>query len=136
MKINCFFLLVVTLLFVACEKHSAVISKLSGCDSLVITFNLANGDSVINRVETTNKNAIEKLKNFLIGKQTRQKQCGFDGNMVFFNNGEPVLPVSFQYSIDTCRRFFYSLDNKTFSTKMSNEAVDFFKSLSENRSWY
>jgi hypothetical protein len=119
-----------------CTGGSAVGSKLSGCDSLVITFNVANGDSVISRLETTNKKAIEKLSGFLSGKQTRQRVCGFDGNMVFFNNGEPVLPVSFQYSIDTCRRFLYSLDNKTFSTKMSNEAVDFFKSLSENRSWY
>jgi hypothetical protein len=119
-----------------CTGGSAVGSKLSVCDSLVITFNVANGDSVISRLETTNKKAIEKLSGFLSGKQTRQMVCGFDGNMVFFYSGEPVLPVSFQYTIDSCRRFLYTLDNKTFSTKMSNEAVDFFKSLVVGRNWY
>ena len=125
-----------TLFLFSCGKQSAISKKLSGSDSLVITFNAPNSDSILSMVTTTEKKAIRKLSGFLNGKATEPKDCGYDGNMVFYQNGSEVLPVIFTYSIDSCHRFLFGLDNKTMSTKMSKEAADFLKSLAEGRGWY
>lgn len=120
----------------SCGKQSAISKKLSGSDSLVITFNVPDSDSVLKMVSTTEKNAIRKLSGFLNGKTTGQDQCGYDGNMLFYKKGSQVLPVVFKYSSDSCRRFLFELDNKVMSTKMNNEATGFLKSLAEGRGWY
>lgn len=128
--------IIVAVFLFSCGNQSAISKKLSGGDSLVITFNVADSDSILNIVSTTEKKAIRKLAGFLNGKTTEQKDCGFDGNMIFYQNGLPILPVVFKYSLDSCRWFRFGLDNKTMSTKMSNEAADFLKSLAEGRGWY
>jgi len=130
------FLSLMPFVLIACSKSSAVSKKLSGADSLVITFNVPNGDSVINRVATTDAKAIKKLSGYLGGKELKEQNCGFDGNMTFFKSGEALLPVVFQYNVDSCRRFIFSLEGKTIYSKMSNEVVDFLKSLGEGRNWY
>lgn len=128
--------IIVTLILFSCGNKSVISKKLSGSDSLVITFNVPDSDSIMNRVSSTDKKAIRKLSGFLNGKATEQKECGYDGNMVFYQNGSEVLPVVFKYSLDSCRRFLFELDNKVMSTKMSNEAVNFLKSLGEGKGWY
>lgn len=115
---------------------SAVGKKLRGCDSLVITFNAPNSDSVINVVSTTETNAISKLARFVDGKPAEQFKCGYDGNMIFFKGGRQVLPVVFKYSEEGCRHFLFDLDNKVMSCQMSNEAVDFLKSLAAGNNTY
>jgi hypothetical protein len=130
------FSVIVAVSLFSCGNPSAISKKLSGSDSLVITFNVADGDSVLNIVSTTEKNAIRKISGFLDGKSTGQDQCGYDGNMKFYKNGSQVLPVIFKYSNDSCRQFLFEVDNKVMSTKMSNEAVEFLKSLVEGRGWY
>lgn len=128
--------IIVSVLLFSCGNQSAVSKKLSGTDSLVITFNVPDSDSIINAVSSTDKKAIRKLSGFLNGKATEQKECGYDGNMKFYQNGSVVLPVVFKYSLDSCRRFLFELDNKVMTTKMNNEAVSFLKSLGEGRGWY
>ena len=139
------FSVIVGVFLFSCGNPSAISKKLSGSDSLVITFNVADSDSVLNMVSTTEKNAIRKLSGFLNGKSTGQEQCGYDGNMKFYKNGVEVLPVIFKYSNDSCRQFLFELparlihsggDNKVMSTSMSNEATGFLKSLAEGRGWY
>ena len=120
----------------SCVNHSAVSKKLSDSDSLVITFNVPNSESVIKTVNTTEKKAIRKLAGFMNGKKGEEAVCGFDGNMTFYSKGEVLLPVIFQYNEEGCRRFLFDLDNKVMNTKMSNEAVEFLKSLSEGRNMY
>src|SRR5436190_9226043 len=66
----------------SCGKPSAVSKKLSGSDSLVITFNMPNSDSVRGMVNTTGKNAIRKLTHFLEGKNTMEYKCGYNGSMI------------------------------------------------------
>lgn len=129
------FLVLVAPIVLSCGK-SAISKKLSGCDSLVITFNVPDSDSVINIINTTETKAIQKLARYLNGKPAANKECGFDGNMLFFKGGRQVLPVVFKYSADSCRYFLFDLDNKVVSTKMSNEAASFLKSLAEGRGWY
>lgn len=130
------FCIIVAVFFFSCGNQSAISKKLSGSDSLVITFNIPDSDSVLNIVSTTEKNAIRKLSGFLNGKSTGQSQCGYDGNMKFYRNGSQVLPVIFKYSNDSCRHFLFELDNKVMSTSMSNEASGFLKSLVEGKGWY
>ena len=115
----------------SCGSKSAISKKLSGSDSLVITFNVPNSDSVIKTVSTTEKKAIRKLTGFMNGKKGEEGICGFDGNMIFYSKGEILLPVVFQYNEEGCRHFLFEMDNKVMNTKMSNEAVDFLKSLSD-----
>jgi hypothetical protein len=134
MKIIC--CIVVSVFLFSCGNQSAISKKLSGSDSLVITFNVADSDSVLNIVSTTEKNAIRKLSAFLNGKTIRQDQCGYDGNMKFYKNGLEVLPVIFKYNSDSCRRFLFELDNNVMSTSMSEEAKAFLKNLSGRKNQY
>ncbi len=125
----------VIILLVSCSS-SAVGKKLKGCDSLVVTFNAPNSDSVINVVSTTETKAISKLARFVDGKPSEQYKCGYDGNMIFFKGGRQVLPVVFKYSEEGCRHFLFDLDNKVISSRMSNEAVDFLRSLATGSNTY
>ncbi|MBM3415381.1 MAG: hypothetical protein FJY20_02830 [Bacteroidetes bacterium] len=129
------FVVAVWILLLSC-RNSAITKKLKGSDSLVITFNAPNSDSVINTVSTTETKAIQKLARFLDGKPSDKKDCGFDGNMLFFKAGIQVMPVVFKYSKTDCRQFTYDLDNTVMKTGMSNEAADFLKSLAEGKNWY
>jgi len=128
--------IIVSVFLFACGNQSAVSKKLTGADSLVITFNVPDSDSVIKTVSTTEKKAIRKLASFMNGKKAEDGLCGFDGNMIFYSKGETLLPVIFQYSEEGCRHFLFEMDNKVMNTKMSNEAVDFLKSLSGGTSMY
>jgi hypothetical protein len=130
------FSVIVAVFLFSCGNPSAISKKLSGSDSLVITFNVPNTDSVINIVSATDKKAIRKLTGFLDGKKAEKPKCGFDGNMIFFNNGEIMQTVIFQYNVDSCRNFLFEIENKVMSTTMSNEASAFLKSLSSGRNWY
>src|SRR5690349_9811706 len=115
--------IILTAFLFSCGNQSAISKKLSGSDSLVITFNAPNSDSVIKTVSTTEKKAIQKLAGFMNGKKVGESECGFDGNMIFYSKGETLLPVIFQYSEESCRHFLFEMDNKVMNTKMSNEAV-------------
>lgn len=110
--------------------------KLKGCDSLVINFNHQGSDSVFKSVNTTERKAIRKLLQYVDSKEAEQYKCGYDGTMTFYIQGKLVLPVVFKYSEDGCRHFLFDEDNKLRSTKMSNEAASFLKSLAQGKDWY
>lgn len=120
----------------SCGKRSAVSKKLSGCDSLVITFTAPNIDSAISIQTTTEKKAIRKLAGFLGGKQVSVSDCGFDGHMIFYKNGQQVMPVVFKFSEDTCRYFLFTPEQEAVTTRISNEGVDLLKSLKGGKNWY
>jgi len=122
-------------LLLSCN-NSSLSKKLKGSDSLVISFNYPNTDSVVQTVNTTERKAIRRLLQFVDSKETEQYKCGYDGTMTFFIQGKLVLPVVFKYSEEGCHHFLFDEDNKLRSTKMSNEAADFLKSLAEGKSWY
>ncbi len=134
MKTTALFLVAIFLF--SCGKQSAINKKLSGSDSLVITFNVPGSDSIINKVSTTEKKAIRKITGFLDGKKGVDYQCGFDGNMIFYRQGEILLTVIFQYRDQSCRYFLFDLDNKVMTHSMSNEAAALIKSLAEGKNWY
>ena len=125
----------IILIITAC-KNSAVAKKLSGADSLVITFNIPNSDSVIKTVSTTENNAISKIVDFTDGKPAKEFKCGYDGNLIFFSKGQVLLPVVFKYKEANCRHFIFELNGKLMSVKMNNEAADFLESLEEGKTYY
>lgn len=124
------------LFFTACNNSSAVGKKLKGCDSLVITFNAPGSDSIHNMISTTDTRAIQKLGRYLDGSPAENKECGFDGNILFFKAGKQVMPAVFQFRNDGCRFFTFDLDNTVMKNTMSNEAASFLESLSAGRNWY
>ncbi len=128
---------IITLLFFAsCSQNSAVSKKLSGCDSLVVNFYAAQSDSVTRSVATAEKKAIRRLAEFVSAKETEQFKCGYDGSLHFFEKGKMVSDVSFKFSDEGCRHFLLDVEGKLSSTKMSNEAADFLKSLAEGKDIY
>lgn len=124
------------LLVLASCGSSGISKKLAGCDSLVITFNAPNKDSIIHQVSTTETKAIQKMAGFLKGEETKFYKCGYDGNMLFFKGGRQIMPVVFKFREEGCQTFVYDLDNKSVSSSMGNEAVSFLKSLLEGKNWY
>jgi hypothetical protein len=133
MRLCCLF---IPLLLLASCNSSSLSNKLKAADSLVIAFNYPNTDSVTKTVNTTERNAIRRLLQFVDSKETEQYKCGYDGTMTFFIQGKLVLPVVFKYSEEGCRHFLFDEDNKLRSTKMNNEAANFLKSLAEGKNWY
>ena len=121
-------------IFSSCSGDSPV--HLSGSDSLVINFNEPQSNSIEKTVNTTEVNAIKKLARFTGGESAPEYKCGYDGNLQFYKNGELSGDISFNYSGENCRHFIQMKEGKLTSTKMSNEAADFLKSLREGRSWY
>ncbi len=115
---------------------SVASKKLAVADSLVITFNVPNSDSVIKTVSTTEKKAIQKFISLVDGKEGKLYKCGYDGNMVFYSKGEIVLPVIFKYTEEGCRHFLFDMDNKVMSTEMTIEGAELLKSLVEGKEWY
>jgi hypothetical protein len=130
-----FFYSFIVLISAGC-KNSPVSKKLSGSDSLVITFNIPNSDSIIKTVSTRENNAIDKVVGFIDGKPAKEFNCGYDGNLIFFSKGQVLLPVVFKYKEADCRHFLFELDGKLMSIKMNNEAADFLESLGEGKIFY
>src|SRR5260221_14776641 len=85
----------IILIITACKNY-AVAKKLSGADSLVITFNIPNSDSVVKTVSTTENNAINKIVDFIDGKPAKEFKCGYDGNLIFFSKGQVLLLESLE----------------------------------------
>jgi hypothetical protein len=136
MKWGClFFVLSIFVLLTACSD-SAVSKKLSGSDSLVISFNAPNSDSTIKTFSATQTNAIRKMAGFIDTKTTREFKCGYDGNLIFYSKGQALLPVIFKYREPDCRHFLFEWEGKTMSTKMSGEAADFLESLEKGSNQY
>ncbi len=126
----------VIILLASCSTNGPAGKKLTGCDSLVISFNAPNSDSIVSMVSTTEKKAIRKLAGFLNGKEAEQYKCGYDGSMVFYKDGQEIMPALFKFSEEGCRHFLFDINNKLTSTRMSNEEVSFLQSLKEGRPWY
>ena len=87
-------------------------------------------------MQATDPAAIRKVIGFIDASPAKESQCGYDGKMFFYEKGQQIQEVDFQMGIDSCRRFTFFLDGKLISTKMNNEAADFFGSLQRGQLWY
>ena len=131
-----FFLCTIVIIASCSNTGSAVDKQLSESDSLIINFTAAPSDAVIKSVTTTEEKAIDKLKQFVDGKEATGFKCGYNGNLMFYSKGKLISNVSFNYAEEGCKHFILTANEKLVSTTMSNEAADFFKSLLEGKDWY
>ena len=133
MKLLSFF--VAMILFTGC-RQSGFMKKYKNCDSLVVSFTAPGTDSIVSTASTTETAAIRKLLGFADGKEVPRASCGFDGNLAFYTQGRLVLPVIFKFRDADCRYFLLEDGNLLHSRAMSNEAVDFLKSLEGGKNYY
>ena len=127
--------LFILLIATACNK-SALQKKLDDANGLTLKFFDANNtDSIIKIVKTTDEKAIEKMTGFVDGKKSENLKCSFTGIMLFTNKGTEIQTINFSTK-NNCEHFFYNIDGKVISTKMSNEAADFLNVLYSGRNFY
>jgi hypothetical protein len=130
-------LLTIIIFLTSCGSSDKGVSKqISGSDSLVINFTAPQSDSVIKSVTTADKKAIDKITRFVDGKEAEEFKCGYNGSLLFFSKEKLLSEVNFNYTEAGCSHFLLSIDRKLVSTVMSNEAIDFLKSLAEGKDWY
>lgn len=115
---------------------SAIRKNFSGTDSLVIHFKDEQAGIVTKTVQTTEGSAIRKVTGFIDASVTETFKCGYDGKMFFFKKGQQIQEVDFKMKDKTCNHFAFMMDGKLMSTKMNNEAIDFFSSLESGQLWY
>ena len=119
---------VILLVFISC-KQSAIRQSFSPADSLVIHFKDEQAGVVTKTVQTAEAKAINRLIEFIDGKETASVDCGYDGKMFFYREGSKIQEVDFKIKNDSCNRFSFLLNEKLVNTKMSGEAADFFDAL-------
>jgi len=123
------------LILISC-KQSAVKQSFSSSDSLVIHFKDEQAGIVIKTIQTTDSKAINRMIDFIDGKESENLNCGFDGKMFFFKDGQRIQEVDFKMNEDSCNHFAFMLDGKLVSKKMKAEAVDFFNALEQGLPFY
>ena len=133
MKWFMFFLL--PLVFISC-KQSAVKQSFSSTDSLVIHFKDEQAGVITKTVQTAESKAINRIIEFIDAKETKQYNCGYDGKMFFYSKGQQIQEVDFEIKNDSCNHFAFQVSGKLISTKMSDEAVDFFDALEKGLPTY
>ena len=129
------FFIFLSLAIVSC-KQSAVKQSFSSADSLVIHFKNEQAGVITKTVQTAESKAINRVIEFIDGKEAKASDCGYDGKMFFYKNGSRVQEVDFKITNDTCNHFAFKLNDKLMSTKVSNEAVDFLNALEQGLPTY
>jgi hypothetical protein len=130
-----FFIFILPLVFISC-KQSVIKQSFSSADSLVIHFKDDAAEIVTKTVQTAESKAINRIIEFIDAKETEQFKCGYDGKMFFYSKGQQIQEVDFKMKSDSCNHFVFLLNGKLTSTKMSDEAVDFFDALEKGLPTY
>jgi hypothetical protein len=123
-------------LFFSSCKQSAVRLSFSAADSLVVHFTDDRTGAVIRTVEATDARAIRRVIEFMDAKETQQFKCGYDGKMIFYSKGEKMQEADFKMKDPECNHFIFLLNGELHSTRMSNEAVNFFNALEKGLPQY
>lgn len=108
----------------------------SSADSLVIHFKNEQAGEITKTVQTAEAKAIQRMIEFIDGKESELFKCGYDGKMFFYGKGQKIQEVDFKMKDKTCNHFSFLLNGKLMSTKMSNEAVDFLNALEKGMPYY
>ena len=132
-----FYLLLIfsPILFFSC-KQSAIKQSFSSADSLVVHFKNEQAGEITKTVQTTDAKAIRRMTEFIDGKESELFKCGYDGKMFFYSKGQRMQEVDFKMKDKACNHFAFLLNGKLMSTKMSDEAVDFFDAMEKGMPYY
>lgn len=132
---NTVLILLTGLFFCSC-KQSVIKQSFSSADSLVIHFKNEQAGEITKTVQTAEAKAIQRMIEFIDGKESELFKCGYDGKMFFYGKGQKIQEVDFKMKDKTCNHFSFLLNGKLMSTKMSNEAVDFLNALEKGMPYY
>ena len=125
------------LLFLFCScKQSAIKQGFASADSVVIHFKDEQAGVITKTVQTAESKAISRIIEFMDTKSTEEFKCGYDGKMFFYNKGEKMQEVDFKMKDRACNHFYFLIDGKPMSTKMSDEAIDFLDALEKGMPYY
>ena len=122
-------------IFFSCTP-SPIEKSFSGTDSVVIFFKNETAGIITKTVQTTEKNAISRIVDFIDKDKTQLFDCGYDGKIYFFDSGKKIQEVDFKVKDKTCNHFAFLLNNRLVSTKMSFEAIDFLTALEKGELFY
>lgn len=128
-------LLFITAIYCSC-KQSAIQQSFSAADSLVIHFKNEQAGVITKTIQTTESKAINKIIDFIDGKETENFKCGYDGKMFFYNKGKQIQEVDFKMSNEVCNHFAFMLNGKLINTSIKSEAVDFLDALEKGLPFY
>lgn len=131
-----FLIILLCSVLISCKDSSVIGKQLSGSDSLEINFNVPGTNNIDKTFTTSESKAINKLIHFVDSKPADANECSYDGNLMFFKAGKLLGDISFNYAVDECHYFIQNVNGTLSSTSMSNEAVNFLKSLAEGKGWY
>jgi hypothetical protein len=121
--------------FFSC-KQSAVKQSFSSADSLVVYFKNEQAGEITKTVQTTDEKAIRRMIEFIDGMESELFKCGYDGKMFFYSKDKKIQEVDFKMKDKACNHFAFLLNGKLMSTKMSDEAVDFFDAMEKGMPYY
>src|SRR5512139_447543 len=107
-----YFLFIPLSLAICSCKQSAVKQSFSSADSLVIHFKDEQAGAVTKTVQTAESKAINRVIEFIDGKETELFKCGYDGKMFFYDNGKQIQEVDFKMKNDSCNHFAFLLNGK------------------------
>lgn len=124
------------LVFISCQTKSVLSKQLDGADSLVINFNISRTDTIARTLNTTEAKAIKKIIQFADQDKTTYLQCGYDGNLVFYERGVIKGDLAINFTAKGCEHFMMRNGEELIATEMNAEAIDFFTSLSQGKAWY
>ena len=130
-----YLIIVLVILFSSCDQ-SAIRQNFSSADSLVVHFKDEQAGVVTKTVQTAESKAINRMIDFIDGKETGQFKCGYDGKMFFYTKGQKIQEVDFKMKNDSCNHFAFLLNGNLLSTKMSGEAIDFLNALEQGMPIY
>lgn len=125
----------VVMIVCGCES-SPVKKSFSSADSLVIHFKNEQAGVITKTVQTAESKAINRIIEFMDSKEIKSFDCGYDGKMFFYKEGNKIQEVDFKMCNDSCNHFAFLLDGKLTNTKMSSEAVDFLDALEKGLPTY
>lgn len=133
---KCFIACLICLSYISCTSTPEWKKHLASADSLVINFNVPQTNNIEKTVNTTEKKAIKQITGFIKNKSADEYKCGYDGNILFYQQGKMSADVSFNYSGEGCRHFIFTDKDSLITSVMNNDAADFLKSLREGKNWY
>lgn len=123
-------------LLISC-KQNILQNKLQQADAINIHFySNKKPDSIIKIVRTTSKDAIQKMISFIDSKNSKDMNCGYDGDIQFLKGEGELLFISFSAFNANCRHFTFKINNNVVNTEVSNEASDFLMALGSGKSTY
>jgi hypothetical protein len=125
------------LIFASCGSKSEIRKKLSVAEEVVISFSEKNNPKR-KTVSAVEKAAISRMIDFIEKKEDLSNLvCATnDGIILFKKQDTTVQVVTFTYLEKGCQQFYFTMDGKTYKTKVSNEAIDFFTALAAGEDVY